>query len=142
MKCLNLIIPMSIVKTFGVLLISLCPAFITIMLYINMIKRINQLEYAKETVSHIKRLLQIKVLKMPEINKNLTMLTDEEVSLFYNFLTDCSQNSSDILIGSCENLLSFFDQRLTMARSDFNKHGKITVSSGICLGIVIFILAI
>ena len=133
---------MLIIKTFGVLLISLCPAFFTIMLYINMVKRINQLKYAKETVSKIKQLLLIKSFKMPEINKNLNMLTDEEYSLFCSFLNDCSQTGSDMLMGSCENLILFFDQRLIVAINDFNKRGKIIVSSGVCIGIVIFILAI
>ncbi len=133
---------MSAVKTAGILLISLCPAIIAIAVYINMLRRINELKKLHSFIMEIKRSLALKSFEFPNLERNFSMLLSDERKSLDLFISECATSNSDVLTGSCDNMLSFVKSRILKAENDFNKHGKTTAASGICIGIVIFILAI
>ena len=133
---------MQLVRIFGILLLSFCPMAVSLYFYFSMVKRINELD---KVCLLLKKVRQSLVFKAPNIDVydfSHFSLNDYEMSLLKTFSDSCTSLNSSVLTENCDNLIALFNTKKENAAAEFLKKGKITAASGICAGIVLFILAI
>ncbi len=123
-------------------MISICPVIASLLSYRGMVKRITELQNVCNNLGRIKNMLIIKSSNRIKKIEMYERLTEVESSELLQFSKNIETDNSAILIDQCNHLITLFNERNNKAQSDFLKKGKITAASGICIGIVIFILAI
>lgn len=115
---------------------------VSLYFYFSMVKRINELD---KVCLLLKKVRQSLVFKAPNIDVydfSHFSLNDDEMSLLKTFSDSCTSLNSSVLTENCDNLIALFNTKKENAAAEFLKKGKITAASGICAGIVLFILAI
>lgn len=137
-----MITAMQLVRIFGMLLLSFCPMAVSLYIYFGMVKRVNELDKVCILLKNIRQSLVFKSPNDKEYDFSRFTLNEDEIYLLKTFVDSCTSLSSSVLIENCDNLIAQFNIKKENAAADFTKKGKITAASGICAGIVLFILAI
>ena len=139
-KLRDTITPMQIFELFGILLISLCPILISVYIYYSLLRRIKAIKKARLNLEKIISLLYIKSGEFDDFDYDY--LNNNETSQLKNFHNSLVISNSSVITDNCSRLIKEFNEKEKLEIIEFNEKGKIVVSSGACIGVVLFVLLI
>ncbi len=123
-------------------MISLCPAVIGLSVYFNKLRRLGELAAIQKEINAVRQSVTIKNGCIPTLSSKYGFLNINERKMLEQFLSQCSTSNSDVILCASDNLIEYFKRCYEEENADFSKRGKVTAVSGICIGLVMFILAI
>lgn len=133
-------IRMQMIRLVGILLISVCPIFVSLFIYFSSHKRIIAIKNARVNLEKILSLLSIKSGKFTDFDYRY--LNDNEASQLRAFFDDLTTLNSSLITDECNRLIKEFTEKEKNERNDFLQKGKVIVSTGATIGVTVFILLI
>ena len=135
-----MILPMQIIRILGILLISLCPIFVSVYIYLSKYKRIKAIKNTRINLEKIMSLIHIKSGAFDDFDYNF--LNEDEAFRLKNFHYSLTTSNSSLITDNCTRLINEFHKKEEKETKDFIQKGKMVISSGACIGIIAFVLLI